>query len=134
MDGEAVFFGYTTALFSQGYVTDDSTAQENHARGIEINRPAEALHQVFENGGLERGGKILDELASELGLIPLQILASSRLETRETKVEILAGSHGLGQMIFVSAAGSQIGEDGSAGIAEEEEASHFVIGLTGRVV
>ena len=60
--GEAVFFGDRASEGAQGYIGDNTTTQEDHARGIEINSAAEAGHKMFENSLLERSGKILNKL------------------------------------------------------------------------
>lgn len=61
---EVIFFGDGAGEGAERDVAHNSTSKENHLGRVEVDRAAEAGHEVFEDGLLKGSGEVRYELTS----------------------------------------------------------------------
>lgn len=83
---------------------------------------------------LETSGKVGNEFFGKFRLILFEEVAGAGFEAGEGEIEILAVSHGFGEVINRFAEFGHFGQNGAAGVSERKHAGDFVVGFASRVV
>lgn len=89
---------------------------------------------MFENGGLEAGGEVLNKLFGKNRFFAFQKIARGSFKTGKTKIQISSRGHGFFEGIDRRAGFGHFGKDRTTRVAKSKHASNLIISFAGSVV